>query len=152
MGDDLVDDVQPAEAEAVLRTLPEWFGVEAALIEYRDDVARFPTLGWREQGRLAGFLTLRRHFSESAEVHCLAVSRDRRRSGIGRALVEAAAGRWRQQGGRLLQVKTIGPSSLDVDYALTREFYLALGFVPLEEFNKNLWPGYHVLQLVKWLD
>ena len=37
-----------------------------------------------------------------------------------------------------LQVKTLGPSHPDENYASTRAFYLAMGFRPLEEF-KHIW-------------
>ncbi len=42
------------------------------------------------------------------------------------------------QGVKYLQVKTLGPSRLDPGYEVTRAFYLALGFEPLEEF-KQIW-------------
>ena len=53
-------------------------------------------------------------------------------------------------GVRMLQVKTLGPSSRDANYALTRGFYEHLGFVALEEF-KELWPGNPCLMLAKMI-
>lgn len=41
-------------------------------------------------------------------------------------------------GVRYLTVKTLSSSNNDLFYAKTREFYRAMGFLPLEEF-KTLW-------------
>ena len=63
--------------------------------------------------------------------------------------VERAARAAGMSSEQFLQVKTVGPSRPDENYARTREFYLACGFRPLEEF-KTLW-GERIpcLQLVK---
>ena len=42
-------------------------------------------------------------------------------------------------GVRLLQVKTLGPSDNDEFYARTTAFYLAMGYLPLEELH-DYWP------------
>ncbi len=54
------------------------------------------------------------------------------------------------EGVRFLQVKTLGESRPDANYARTRQFYLACGFTPLEELT-DLWPGNPCLLLVKAL-
>jgi GNAT superfamily N-acetyltransferase len=137
------------EAEALLRTLPEWFGIEEALLHYARDCTTLPTFAARDHTGLSGFLTLKRHFAESAEIRCIAVRRDRHGSGTGCALVAAAEHWWRAQGGRLLQVKTIGSSHPDPSYARTRRFYVRCGFIPLEEFPALWSPRHPCLQLVK---
>lgn len=48
----------------------------------------------------------------------------------------------------LLSVKTLGPSHPDAGYALTRLFYDAAGFRPVEELL-DLWPGNPCLLMVK---
>jgi ribosomal protein S18 acetylase RimI-like enzyme len=94
---------------------------------------------------------VKRHFPESAEVHLMAVDPRLHRQQIGRSLVEAAEADLAADGVRYLQVKTLGPSRADANYANTREFYLALGFVPIEEFL-TLWnEGNPCLLLVKAL-
>ena len=45
-------------------------------------------------------------------------------------------------------MKTLGPSYPDAGYAKTRSFYLARGFVPLEEIH-GLWEQNPCLLLVK---
>ena len=143
--------VSAAAAEAVLRSLPRWFGVEAALREYVDDTQRLPTFGLHAGPELIGFVTLRPHFRPSWEVHCLAVHADRRGQGLGTLLMQQAETWAAAQGARLMQVKTIAGVHPSVEYAQTRAFYAAQGYLPLEVFP-TLWsPQHPVLQLVKVL-
>jgi len=142
----------PARAEAILRTLPEWFGQEAALLGYAQDVTRLPTFSAWVDDLPVAFASLRPHFDETAELSCIAVERAHHGGGLGSRIVEAAEHWWRARGGRLLQVKTIGPSHPDPNYALTRRFYARHGFVPVEEFA-TLWSARHpCLLLVKAID
>ncbi len=148
-----VRDATSADAaayEPILRALPDWFGIEESLVEYVRDAQRWPTLIAQAGSPPIGFLTLHRHFERSAEVHCMAVLAEWHRRGVGRALLERAEALCRAWGVAYLQVKTLGPSRPCGHYALTRAFYEAVGFTPLEEFP-NLWPGNPCLLLVKRL-
>ena len=151
--------------EAILRSVPEWFGIEEALVQYVTDSGRYPTwIAWEPVAnpgtpahpgcplpeRPAGFVTLRVHYPQAAEVHCIAVHRDFHRRGLGRLLMEHAENEARARGVRFLQVKTMGPSKPNAQYAQTRLFYLGIGYVELEEFI-GLWNGLPALQLVKAL-
>lgn len=138
----------PAACEAVLRSLPQWFGIEASLLGYARSAARLPTWTANVAGDVVAFLSVERHFPTSAEVHCIAVHASQRSRGVGRALLGTVE-RWLAADGvRLLQVKTLGPSRPDAHYDRTRRFYEQYGFVPLEEF-KELWPGNPCLQLAR---
>ncbi len=70
------------------------------------------------------------------------------RRGIGQRLVAAAEADLVDDGVRLLQVKTLGASRPDPSYARTRKFYLAVGFLPMEE-TTDLWPDNPCLLMVK---
>ena len=137
---DVVEIQEPAErsriAEAVLRDLPDWFGIEEATQRYIEDAAKLPTLAVEPD---SGFLCVKQHTPRAAELYVMGVRRDQHRRGIGRALVVQAE-RWcRARGIRYLQVKTLGPSRPDLGgYDLTRAFYEAVGFVALEELH-GLW-------------
>ncbi len=132
-------DPGPAPAcERILRSVPEWFGIESALQQYVNDVQRLPTFLASADGEIVGFLSVREHFPESAEIHVMAVARDRHRQGLGRALLDAAETWLGARGCLYLQVKTVSPSRADESYARTRAFYGAMGFSPLEEFP-TLW-------------
>jgi GNAT superfamily N-acetyltransferase len=140
-----------AEIEAILRSLPRWFGIERALVMYVADSVAKPTFGAEVEGRLIGFLTLTEHFASSWELHCMAVSAQHRNRAVGTALLAAAEQHARAQGVEFLQVKTIAETSPSPEYAQTRRFYLARGFVPMEVFP-TLWdPWNPALQLVKAL-
>jgi coenzyme F420-0:L-glutamate ligase / coenzyme F420-1:gamma-L-glutamate ligase len=119
-------------AEAVLRDLPEWFGIEESTRQYIEDAATLPTLAVEPD---LAFLSLKQHTPRAAELYVLGVRREHHRRGLGRALV-AEGERWcRARGIRYLQVKTLGPSRPDTGYDATRAFYEAVGFVALEELH-----------------
>ena len=123
-------------AEVVLRGLPDWFGIEESTKTYIDDAATLPTFAVEPD---AGFLCVKQHTPQAAEVYVMGVRREQHRRGIGRALI-AEAERWcRARGIRYLQVKTLGPSRPDPGgYDETRAFYAAVGFVAIEELH-GLW-------------
>ena len=133
-----------------MRTLPRWFGIEESLLEYVADSERFPTFIAQEVEPIA-FLTVREHFPESWEVHCLAVQASHRGQGVGRKLHEYVESWLQAKGARLLQVKTLAASHPSPEYAQTRNFYSSLGYSPLEEFPTLWGPSLPVLQLVKSL-
>ena len=125
-----------ALCEPILRSLPGWFGIEEAIVQYAAEIDGLPTLLARDGDQLAGFLSVKQHNPYSAEVYVMAVRMEMHRKGIGRALVSQAEEWLSGQGVEYLQVKTLGPSHSDPGYAETRAFYLAVGFRPLEEFGQ----------------
>jgi ribosomal protein S18 acetylase RimI-like enzyme len=120
----------------ILRMLPDWFGIEEAILEYGKDVEHLPSFLARSEDQVIGFLSLKHHFPASAEIYVMAVRPDAQRGGIGRALVAAAETYARGLGVEYMQVKTLGPSRPSAEYAQTRAFYEAMGYRPLEEFKK----------------
>jgi coenzyme F420-0:L-glutamate ligase/coenzyme F420-1:gamma-L-glutamate ligase len=135
----VVEIQDPAErsriAEAVLRDLPDWFGIEESTAEYITAASTLPTFAVEPD---LGFLCVKQHAPRAAELYVMGVRREQHRRGIGRALV-AEAERWcRARGIRYLQVKTLGPSRPDSGYDATRAFYEAVGFAALEELH-GLW-------------
>jgi coenzyme F420-0:L-glutamate ligase / coenzyme F420-1:gamma-L-glutamate ligase len=135
----VVEISDPAErsrvAEAVLRDLPEWFGIEESTAGYIEAAASLPTFAVEPD---AGFLCLKQHTPQAAELYVMGVRRENHRRGIGRALVEAAESWCRAHRIRYFHVKTLGPSRSSRGYDATRAFYEALGFIPLEEL-RDLW-------------
>jgi ribosomal protein S18 acetylase RimI-like enzyme len=142
----------PEPVERILRELPEWFGMEASLLEYVDAARTMPSLLAFDQGRAVGFLTIKRHFPESAEVFCVGILPAYHRRGIGSRL-QAEAERWLASAGcRYVQVKTLAEAAKSESYARTRKFYRRMGFTPLEVFP-DLWEEWNpCLMLVKQLD
>lgn len=145
---------QASVCEPVLRSLPGWFGIEEAIQEYLRLIDHLPTFlafDPHAAGKATGFLTVKRHFPQAAELYVMGVLPDSHRQGIGRRLVEAAEGMLRREGVEFFQVKTLAPSHPDEGYARTRLFYQALGFRPLEVFP-TLWGAANpCLLMVKYL-
>ena len=138
-----------AACERVLRGLPLWFGIEESLLQYASDTGRLATFVAEEAGLVVGFLSLQQHFAASWEVHCIAVDAAFRNQGVGKRLHRFVEGWLAKRGAKVLQVKTLAPSHPSPEYARTRAFYAALGYVPLEVFP-TLWAAHlPVLQLVK---
>jgi GNAT superfamily N-acetyltransferase len=119
----------------------------SSLLQYAADAQTLPTFVARSNGAAIGFVSLREHNPDTLEINCIAVIPEQHGAGVGTALCNAASEWWASRGGRLIQVKTLGPSRTDSSYARTRSFYAARGFLPVEEFTQ-LWPGYPCLLLV----
>lgn len=124
--------------EAILRALPEWFGIEAATVQYIRDVDELPTFVAFVDGRAVGFMTVKQHFPQAAELYVLGVLPEMHHRGVGRALLARVEAYLREQGVEYLQVKTLNATHPDPGYTKTRLFYEAMGFTPLEEF-KTMW-------------
>lgn len=141
-----------AECEAVLRTLPRWFGIEPALLMYARDSGTKPTFALVDGNAVAGFLTLQEHFANAWEIHCVAIKAEARGQGHGSRLLLHAEAWLTARGVRYLQVKTVAATSASLAYAQTREFYARRGFAPLEIFP-TLWDAHNpALQCIKVLD
>jgi len=136
----LVRDMNPDEVaacEAILRSLPDWFGIESSIVDYVRDLSVMETLVAEVDGDVVAFLTLKRHSEHAEEIHVMGVCEEHQGQGLGRALVADAERRLVARGCDFAQVKTLGPSHPDKGYAGTRAFYLRMGYVPLEEHK--LW-------------
>jgi GNAT superfamily N-acetyltransferase len=139
------------ECERVLRSLPAWFGIEGAILQYAADAETYQTFVAREASGLVAFTTVRQHYEHSFEVHCMAVRASHRRHGLGLAMLEAAENWARSQGGKFMQVKTLSPGHPSPQYAETRAFYIKAGYLPLEEFPLLWSKSNPCLQLIKAL-
>ena len=124
--------------ESILRRLPQWFGVESATLNYIKDAGEKPTCCALEEDMPVGFITLHLHSPSAAEIHVMGVHPGHQRRGIGQALLSRAEYWLRAQGIRFLQVKTLSEAHPSPEYALTRQFYQAMGFTLLEVFP-TLW-------------
>ena len=140
-----------ADCERILRTLPLWFGHEESLLEYSQDAERYSTFIASVEGIAIGFITLHEHFASTWEVHCIAVEAGHRNRGVGRMLQSMAEAWLSDKGVRLLQVKTLAASFPSAEYAETREFYRAAGYLQVEVFPELWEVGLPVLQLIKVL-
>jgi ribosomal protein S18 acetylase RimI-like enzyme len=136
----IVRSIRPGEdqsCEEILRSLPDWFGIEEALVQYIQDLRDLETFVTETEGRVSGFMAIRTHNRFSSEIHVIGVRPEFHNQGMGRALICHGEKLLRARNVEFLQVKTLGPSRPDEYYDRTRGFYERLGFRPLEE--NNLW-------------
>jgi ribosomal protein S18 acetylase RimI-like enzyme len=143
-----LDPATDAEAcDAIVASLPEWFGLEEGIREAADLVRSAPGSVAVRDGQVVGFETHAERSFGASEITWIAVHTDHRGSGIGSALVEELASSLRSAGVALLVVKTLsdrvdpGP-----EYAATRAFYLARGFIPVQELD--IWGPDNAAQLL----
>jgi len=133
--------------DAIVRGLPDWFANEDGLREQAELVRTADGLVIVEDGTVVGFLTFARLNARTAELTWMAVRADRRRQGIGAALVEELTRRLSREGMRMLVVKTLSDrEDPGIEYAQTRAFYLSLGFVPVAELD--IWGPENPCQLL----
>jgi len=128
---------EETSCEEILRSLPQWFGIEDAIVQYVKDLGAMETIVAEMDGETVGFLTILEHNSFTSEIHVMAVREAHHGRGVGRALVERSEELTSSRGTEFLQVKTLGPSHPDENYQRTRGFYERLGYRPLEE--NRLW-------------
>jgi GNAT superfamily N-acetyltransferase len=126
-----------ARCEQIMRSLPEWFGIESSIVAYAQAVTRLESYLAVDDTTLAGFITIASRSDVASEIHALAVARPFHGTGAGRVLIEHVERLVSARGMEYLQVKTLGPSRPNEHYARTRGFYDRMGFRPLEE--NRLW-------------
>lgn len=123
--------------EGILRSLPDWYGIEASIVQYRRDLDHMESFVAEVETGIIGFLAINQHNDYTAEIHLTAVRQEFHRRGVGRALVKYAEELLHSRGIEYLELKTLGPSRPAASYDRTRAFWAALGFRPVEE--TNLW-------------
>ena len=131
-----LDPSDGAACDAIIASLPDWFGLEEGIRECAEAVRTQPGLVAEVDGYVAGFLTIARPYPRTPEISWLAVHARVRRQGIGQALIVALNDQLRTAGDRLVLVRTLSDrSDPGPEYAETRAFYLAMGFVPVVEVD-----------------
>jgi GNAT superfamily N-acetyltransferase len=132
----LAQETDAIACDAIIASLPDWFGLEEGIAECAAAVRSQPGLVAELDGSVVGFLTMARPYPTTPEISWLAVRAGDRRHGIGRALIEAVGERCRADGDRILLVKTLSDrEDPGPEYAETRAFYLAMGFLPVMELE-----------------
>ena len=135
---ELIDKNKSEVCEKILRSLPKWFGIESAILDYIKDAERMPMFVTIVESEIVGFLSLNFHNKYTAEIHVISVLPQFHRNGAGKELVRAAEKYLSEKGYKYLSVKTLSESRPNEEYDRTRNFYYGVGFLPVEEF-KTLW-------------
>jgi ribosomal protein S18 acetylase RimI-like enzyme len=124
--------------ENILRSLPQWFGIEESILQYVQEVEGMPMYVALIHESVVGFLSLKHHTEFCSEIYVMGVLPDFHHQGIGKLLVAKTEAYLRAKDIKYLQVKTQGNSRTETPYDRTRKFYLSQGFLPIEEII-GLW-------------
>ncbi|MEM7019111.1 MAG: GNAT family N-acetyltransferase [Pseudomonadota bacterium] len=119
------------ECVDVLRALPQWFGIESAIIDYGKDLESLDGFV-AIQDNIVGFVGLKRYGEYSIEVNVIGVLPTLRGQGIGSRLLAVVDQQATTEKTRLLHMKTLAPSAPDPNYVETRAFWEANGFIPMD--------------------
>jgi len=124
--------------EKVLKSLPDWFGIEEALKNYVEKSKKLPMLIALNDKNPVGFLSLKGHGKYTVEVFVMGIFPEFHGKGIGSLLLQAAEKQLVKKEVEYLQVKTVSSDRECKFYKQTRLFYEGYGFKQLEVFP-DLW-------------
>lgn len=152
----LIKEIQDKEEKAgitdsVLRQLPEWFGIEEAILEYVEGARNTDFYAAYEGKQVVGFISIRINNEYTAEVYIIGILKKYQNRGAGRRLLETVEKSLIKKGYIYLMVKTLGESHPDINYKRTRGFYRKVGFYPLEEIKEIWGPENPCLIMIKSL-
>lgn len=122
-----------AAAREVLEDLTQWFEVEESREGFIRDCADQLFLAAEDNGKIIGFLCLKKTGNATVELAVMGVKKKYHRNGVGRELVEKAKEAAKAQGYEFMQVKTVKMGMYE-DYDITNRFYISCGFKELEVF------------------
>jgi RimJ/RimL family protein N-acetyltransferase len=117
---------------AVLRELPQWFGIEDAILDYAKDLETLDGYVAALAGEVVGFVGLKRYGDQSVEINVIGVRPAHRGRGLGTSLLQHVEAHATTAETQLLHMKTLAPSHSDPNYAQTRAFWEARGFLPMD--------------------
>ncbi len=114
--------------------MPNWFGVEASIVDYVEQVKKMTFYAAFDSDNPIGFVAIKVHNSFAAEVCVMGVLKEYHRQGIGKQLIKSCETYCKENGIEFLTVKTLDQSRESKSYEKTRLFYQLVGFKPLEVF------------------
>lgn len=120
--------------DAIIASLPGWFGMEEGIRDSAAAVRSEEGFVADEDGEVRSFLTWV-DADGAAEITWMASHADHRRRGLGRDLIAALATALRERGVGELRVKTLSSRHPDPGYGQTRAFYAAMGFEVIAELD-----------------
>lgn len=122
--------------EKVLRDLPDWFGIEEAILAYGKEARELDTYIISLNKEDLGFLIIKETSPYTIELYCLGLFAKSRGQGLGRILVDEVLNLYREKF-MFCQVKTLD-EGIDKHYDKTIGFYKSLGFMKMETI-KEIW-------------
>jgi GNAT superfamily N-acetyltransferase len=132
----------------IIGELPMWFGRPGDNARYVQNIVDREVCAVLD-GDIRGLIALEYQLGVTCNIWWLGVSPSAHRRGLGKALIERAAGQARARSCLRLAVETMSPRADSPEYALTRRFYEAVGFVPFVEFEPE--PGDYLMWMLRAL-
>jgi len=118
----------------ILRALPTWFGIEESIVDYVKQVPQMPFYATSDQNKVVGFIAIKNHNKYTSEVCVMGVLEEYHGQGMGKKLIKSCEDYCIANGKKFLTVKTVDASANYESYKNTLNFYLKMGFTPLEVF------------------
>ena len=132
---EIIDSTEKSSiCDSILRKLPDWFGIEASIVDYTEQVKKMPFYIAVYDDEPVGFVAIKVHTKYAAEICVMGVLKEYHRQGIGKRLVKCCEEYCNENKIEFLTVKTLDESRECEEYKKTRLFYQSLGFKPLEVF------------------
>ncbi|MDR2589777.1 MAG: GNAT family N-acetyltransferase [Oscillospiraceae bacterium] len=135
----------------ILRALPDWFGIEASIVDYVEQVKTMPFYTVYDDNKPIGFVALKSHSIFTVEIFVMGVLSDYHRQGVGQRIIEQCEHYCKENNAEFLTVKTLNETRESSSYAKTRLFYLSMGFRPLEVFPLLWGEDNPCLFMAKWV-
>lgn len=132
-------------ARQLLEQLQEWFGIPEAREEYIAQSVDQDFFCAYDHTTPIGFLYLKETGKDTVELAAMGVLQAYHRTGVGKALFQAAKAHCCNMGYAFMQVKTVQMGKYE-SYDKTNLFYQSLGFKEFEVFP-TLWDEWNPCQI-----
>ena len=130
----------------ILRSLPDWFGIEESILEYERNLASLDGYVTEVNATIVGFVGLKRYGEYAIEIDIIGIKPEFHRKGIGKQLLDYIELYATNPSTKFLHTKTLAPSHPDPNYAETRAFWEANGYIPMDVHN--LWGAENPCQVM----
>ncbi len=118
--------------KSILASLPEWFGIPESTAKYIEESADLTMFTIYDNYKAIGFVSIKINTQYTIEINVIGILPEYHKKGLGRTLVNHVLIWAKENSYHFIQVKTLDESHPDIHYAKTRNFYLSVGFKPLE--------------------
>ncbi|MCL2006986.1 MAG: GNAT family N-acetyltransferase [Treponema sp.] len=118
-------------ANKILRSLPEWFGIEESLIEYVNTVSQYPFIAAFDNEDCIGFFSGKIHYNRTGDIYVCGIDPNYQGKGIGTLLYRELENYFLKNKCEYVIVKTLSEIAQDENYAMTKKFYIKIGFKEL---------------------
>jgi GNAT superfamily N-acetyltransferase len=125
----------------ILESLPLWFGIPESNDEYCANVKNYAFIKITDGDNIIGFASIKDNNEYVSELYVMGIIPQYHRRGIGKYLINHICNILKESNKKYLEVKTLAAEKYSEEYMKTRNFYLEVGFIPIDilynEWGKN---------------